>query len=137
MIGCDKTISMTARIRKRLRGFTLLEVMVALTITGMALGGLFGVIAGNKRLAWRSEEALVRSMQTRGMINFSQLNDERGELTVDFEYDGAGIMTGIELEAPERKTQASTMALRQYEVLDDLGDVVAVGTYWVELELAE
>lgn len=137
MIGCDKTISMTARIRKRLRGFTLLEVMVALTITGMALGGLFGVIAGNKRLAWRSEEALVRSMQTRGMINFSQLNDERGELTVDFEYDGAGIMTGIELEAPERKTQASTMALRQYEVQDDLGDVVAVGTYWVELELAE
>jgi prepilin-type N-terminal cleavage/methylation domain-containing protein len=135
--GGDKTISMTARIRKRLRGFTLLEVMVALTITGMALGGLFGVIAGNKRLAWRSEEALVRSMQTRGMINFSQLNDERGELMVDFEYDEAGIMTGIELEVPERKTQASTMALRQYEVLDDLGDVVAVGTYWVELELAE
>ena len=133
----EETMNMTASIRKRHRGFTLLEVMVALTITGMALGGLFGVIAGNKRLAWRSEEALVRTMQTRGMINFSQLNDERGEVMVDFEYDEVDILTGIELEVPERKTQASTMALRQYEVLDDFGDIVAVGTYWVELELAE
>ncbi len=133
----EETMNMTASIRKRHRGFTLLEVMVALTITGMALGGLFGVIAGNKRLAWRSEEALVRTMQTRGMINFSQLNDERGEVMVDFEYDEVDIVTGFELEAPERKTQASRLALRQYEVLDELGDSVTVGTYWVELELAE
>ncbi|MEK9648766.1 MAG: type II secretion system protein, partial [Gammaproteobacteria bacterium] len=55
-------------------GFTLLEVMVALTITGMALGSLFGIIAGNKRLAWRSEESLVKTMQARSLINFSQLN---------------------------------------------------------------
>jgi len=128
---------MTARTRQQHRGFTLLEVMVALTITGMALGGLFGVIAGNKRLAWRSEEALVRTMQTRGMINFSQLNDERGEVMVDFEYDEVDIVTGCELAAPERKTQASRLALRQSEVLDALDDSVTVGTYWVELELAE
>ena len=137
MTRSEETKNMIARIRKRHRGFTLLEVMVALTITGMALGGLFGVIAGNKRLAWRSEEALVRTMQTRGMINFSQLNDERGEVMVDFEYDEVDIVTGFELETPERKTQASRLALRQYEVLDELGDIVAVGTYWVELELAE
>ena len=115
----------------------MLEVMVALTITGMALGGLFGVIAGNKRLAWRSEEALVRTMQTRGMINFSQLNDERGEIDADFENDDVEIVTGFELEPPERKTQASRLALRQYEVLDEFGEILAVGTYWVELELAE
>ena len=47
----------------RARGFTLLEVMVALTITGLALGGLFGVIAGSKRLAWRAEQALVHASQ--------------------------------------------------------------------------
>ena len=36
---------------RRSSGFTLLEVMVAMTITGLALGSLFSVIAGNKRLA--------------------------------------------------------------------------------------
>ena len=66
-------------------GFTLLEVMVALTITGMALGGLFGVIAGNKRLAWSSEASLVETMQARSMINFAQLNDERGDIFINLE----------------------------------------------------
>ena len=119
------------------RGFTLLEVLVALTITGMALGGLFSVIAGNKRLAWRSEESLVKTMQARSMINLSQLNDEQGEVFIDMENDELTIITGLELETPARKTQASTLALRQYEVLDEFGEPISVGTYWVELELPE
>ena len=91
------------------RGFTLLEVLVALTITGMALGSLFGIIAGNKRLAWRSEESLIKTMQARSLINFSQLNDERGEISVDFENRDLVINSGFELEVPERKTQASRL----------------------------
>lgn len=130
-----KVISIKAGSRSK--GFTLLEVMVALTITGMALGGLFGVIAGNKRLAWRSEESLVKTMQARSMINFSQLNDERGEVSIDFENDDLIINSGFELEVPERKTQASPLALREYEIFDELGEVIATGTYWVELDLAE
>jgi len=125
----------TARYKSK--GFTLLEVMVALTITGMALGGLFGVIAGNKRLAWRSEESLIRTMQARSMINFSQLNDERGEVSIDFENDDLIINSGFELEAPERKTQASPMALNEYEIFDEFGEVITTGTYWVELDFPE
>ena len=119
------------------QGFTLLEVMVALTITGMALGSLFGIIAGNKRLAWRSEESLVKTMQARSLINFSQLNDERGEASLDFESRDLIINFGYELEIPERKTQASRLALREYEVFDEIGELITTGTYWVELELAE
>ena len=111
--------------------------MVAMTITGMALGGLFGVIAGNKRLAFRSEESLVKTMQTRALINFSQLNDGRGETYVNFVNDELYINAGIELDPPERKTQASSLALREYEIMDDVGDVVTTGTYWVKLELPE
>jgi prepilin-type N-terminal cleavage/methylation domain-containing protein len=123
--------------RNKAAGFTLLEVMVALTITGMALGALFGVIAGNKRLAWRSEEALVKTMQVRSLINYSQLNDELGEVVVDFENDELSIRSGYEIEAPERKTQASIMALREYEVIDEFGELVTTGSYWIELELPE
>lgn len=119
------------------QGFTLLEVIVALTITGMALGGLFGVIAGNKRLAWRSETSLVETMQARSMINFAQLNDERGDVFINFENDELVIIPGVELEPPERKTQATRLALRQYEVIDEDGELITLGTYWVELDLAE
>ena len=121
----------------RAAGFTLLEVMVALTITGMALGGLFSVIAGNKRLAWQSEQSLVRTMQARSLINYSQLNDERGEAYVDFENDDLLLEYGYELEVPERKTQATTLALRRYEVFDEYGELITTGTYWVQLDLPE
>lgn len=119
------------------RGFTLLEVLVALTITGLALGGLFGVIAGNKRLAWRAEAELLKSTQIRSLINFSQLNDERGEITVDFENADLRLFTDLELEPPERRTAGSQQALRSFEVLDATGEPVATGTYWVELALPE
>jgi prepilin-type N-terminal cleavage/methylation domain-containing protein len=119
------------------RGFTLLEVLVALTITGLALGGLFSVIAGNKRLAWRSEAALIKSTQVRSLINFSQLNDQRGAIDVTFENRDLQLYTDIELEIPERHTAGTTQALRAYEILDENGMEVAKGTYWVELELPE
>ena len=105
--------------RQTQQGFTLLEVLVALTITGMALGGLFGVIAGNKRLAWSSEEALISATYARSYINFSQLNDERGEVDIQFEDD------------------TLILTVRQYELLDEYGEVMTQGTYWVELDLPE
>ena len=125
------------KLNRIYKGFTLLEVMVALTITGMALGGLFGVIAGNKRLAWSSEESLIETMQARSLINFAQLNDEKGEVFIDFENEDLLLDSGYELDIPERKTRASKLALRQYDVVDEFGELITTGTYWVELELPE
>ena len=118
-------------------GFTLLEVMVALTITGLALGGLFGVVAGNKRLAWRSEQALLESMRVRSLINFTQLNNARGEIIIDLENNALKLTDDLALEVPERKTMGSTQALRSYEIRDANDEVVASGSYWVILDLPE
>lgn len=119
------------------RGFTLLEVLVALTIAGFALGSLFAVIGGNKRLAWRSEEALVRSTQARNLINYSQLQDSRGEVFIDLENDDLLLSSGGEFERPIRKTRDTEFALRQFEVLDEFGEPIASGSYWVDLEFPE
>ncbi len=122
----------------RMRGFTLLEVLVALTIAGMALGGIFAVIGGNKRLAWRSEDALLRAMEVRSLLNQAQLDDTRGELPFASEFDGLRVESGIELEDPEDRTlQGTVYKLRGYELRDDAGEVIARGTYWVELDLPE
>ena len=121
-----------------LRGFTLLEVLVALTITGMALGGLFAVIGGNKRLAWRSEDALIRATEVRSLINQAQLDDTRGELLLAVEIEGIELEADIELDAPEeRALLGTTQKLRGYELRDESGAVIASGAYWVELDLPE
>ena len=121
-----------------LRGFTMLEVLVALTITGMALGGLFAVIGGNKRLAWRSEDALIRATEVRSLINQAQLDDTRGELLLAVEIEGIQLEADIELDAPEeRALLGTTQKLRGYELRDESGAVIASGAYWVELDLPE
>lgn len=123
---------------EHMRGFTLLEVLVALTIAGMALGGLFSVIGGNKRLAWRSEETLVRAIDVRSLINQAQLDDMRGDLPPAHVVPGLRIESDIELEEPEeRALQGTVHKLRGYEVRADNGEIVARGTYWVELDLPE
>ena len=51
------------------QGFTLLEVLVALTITGMVLGSLFALAAGSKQLAFRSGESLDVAIEARARVH--------------------------------------------------------------------
>lgn len=115
----------------RSAGFTLLEVMVALTITGMALGALFGVIAGNKRLAWTAEDVLLRSLQARSLLNLVQLNDAQGEVFLERDSADLQLQTDQPLEVPLRETIAIAAALRGFEITDASGAVLYRGSYWI------
>lgn len=127
---------MTARqARRRQGGFTLLEVLVALTISAMALGGLFSVIGGNKQLAFRSQEALLRAMEARTLIGQAQLDDTRGRLPLTLDPRETELREIGELPVPERKTQPMPFALYEYEVRNENGEAVAHGSHWVELDL--
>ena len=119
------------------RGFTLLEVLVALTITGFALGALLGVIGGNKRLAWRSEDALVEAGRVRVEINLAQLQDTPGEVPREEPPRELRVDSELLLETPERKTQAITATLRGYEVRTASGEVLSRGVYWSQLTRPE
>ncbi len=116
-------------------GFTLLEVMVALTITAMALGALFGIIGGNKQLAWRAEDALVRSMQVRSLINVAQLGDEDAAVLLSIEHAGLDLVTGEQFDEPERKTEPTLDELRGFRIETADGEALATGTYWLHQEL--
>lgn len=118
------------------RGFTLLEVIVALAITGFLLGGLFTLLAGSKQLSWRSEASLVRAVNARAQINFAQLVNELNDVEPILENDRYASRPGELLEEPERKTQPLTYALETFEVLDDDREEVIVGTRWIQLEVA-
>jgi len=126
---------MTKRQKNRQAGFTLLEVIVALTITGFVLGGLFSLVGGSKKLSWRSEESLVQATRVRAAINFALLENEYSnveEILQDYSYQ----IRSLDLfEDPERKTQATVHALQAYEAINRERNEVIVGSRWVQLDL--
>lgn len=124
-------------IVSRQKGFTLLEVIVALTITSLVLGSLFSLAAGSKQLAFRSDQSLQRAVQARAAINFALLEDEYSEVEQAIDDTRFSVRGEDYLEPVHRKTEPFSYKLQQYAVIDERTDERIEGTRWVRLELAE
>lgn len=103
---------------QKVKGFTLLESIVALTITGFLLGGLFSLIAGSKELSFRALGHLSRSLELRAISNFSILQDGYNEIELVLSSDRFKVEDAYELTAPVRKTQPMNHSLKVFEVTD-------------------
>jgi len=118
-------------------GFTLLEVIVALTITGFVLGGLFSLVGGSKQLSWRSEQSLIQATRIRAVTNFALLENEYSDVEEILQDDSYQIRALDLLEDPERKTQGSVHAFQAYEVVNRESNEVIAGSRWIQLDLPQ
>ncbi len=118
-------------------GFTLLEVIVALTITGFILGSLFSLLGGSKQLSWRSEASLIEATRLRAATNFALLQDAYTDVEAILEDDSYQVRAIDILEEPLRKTQASSYTLEQYEIIDPQRDKIIIASRWIQLELPQ
>ncbi|MAV32978.1 MAG: hypothetical protein CMQ02_06040 [Gammaproteobacteria bacterium] len=103
---------------QKAKGFTLLESIVALTITGFLLGGLFSLISGSKELSFRAGGHLSRSLELRAINNFSLLQDGYNEFEPILGIDRFDVEDRYELASPARKTQPMNHSLKVFEVTD-------------------
>ena len=118
-------------------GFTLLEVIVAMAITGFVLGGLFSLMGGSKQLSWRSEDSLQRAAKIRAITNFARLQNEYRDVELILEDENYDIL-GLEvLEVPVRKTQASVFTLQAFEIANEERDEFITGNRWIQLNLPQ
>ena len=122
---------------KKQDGFTLLEVIVALTITGFILGGLFSLLGSSKQLSWRSEENLLRAARVRAATNFALLQNEFRDVEEILEDNGYEIRSLELLDDPIRKTEPLLYALQRYQITDDSRDEQFFGSRWVRLNLPQ
>ena len=113
----------------------MLEVIVALAITGFVLGGLFSLVGGSKQLTWRSESSLQRATELRAATNFALLQNEFNEVEPILLGELYEVRSGEELEVPERKTQPSIHTLQAYEIISEDRDEFIEGARWIRLEL--
>ena len=122
---------------KKQDGFTLLEVIVALAITGFILGGLFSLLGSSKQLSWRSEENLLRAARVRAATNFALLQNEFRDVEEILKDDGYEIRALELLDDPIRKTEPLLYALQRYQITDDSRDEQFFGSRWVRLNLPQ
>ena len=119
------------------KGFTLLEVIVALTIVGFILGALFPLLGGSKQLSWRSEESLTRATSLRAVTNFALLQNEFRDVEEILDADNYDIRSIGLLEDPLRKTQPMINALQGFEIIDENREEEVVGSRWIRLNLPQ
>ena len=129
-------LNVNPRVHKQ-AGFTLLEVIVALAITGFVLGGLFSLVGGSKQLSWRSEESLIRATQVRAATNFALLENGYRNIEPILLGDAYDIVPDELLEEPERKTQPSVFTLQAFEIINDDRDEIISGSRWIQLDLPQ
>ena len=122
---------------KKQDGFTLLEVIVALAITGFILGGLFSLLGSSKQLSWRSEENLLRATRVRAATNFALLQTEFRDVEEILKDDGYEIRSLELLDDTIRKTEPLMYALQRYQITDDSRDEQFFGSRWIRLNLPQ
>lgn len=102
-------------------GFTLLEILIALMITGLVLGSLFTLLAGSKKLAGHTLESLKKTEMKRAVINLVEFQDENIEFMPDMaDLGGVAKVEGL-IEPPDRQTQKIGFALEYYSLFDSFG----------------
>lgn len=119
------------------RGFTLLEVMIALTITGMVLGSLFALAAGSKQLAFRTQISLHQSTTVRAAVNFALLDNQFRDIEPVLD-DDRFVINGLDvLPDVERRTAPTNNLLQDYEVEDTETGITIQAVRWQRLDLPQ
>jgi len=101
----------------KIKGFTLLEVLLAIAIVGIALGSIFGLLAGSKRLAFKASNEIGQVLFLRAAINVAQLEEESDypELPEEYKKETDFEIEDV-LESPDRQTRKILLGLEPYTI---------------------
>ncbi|MEY3220386.1 MAG: hypothetical protein RIT27_1743 [Pseudomonadota bacterium] len=123
------------------QGFTILEVLLALAITALALGSIMSLSVGSKRLAFKAEENLNEILFLRASLNIGQLQRKPEYPKYPPDYAEKIIIETKELvEKTPRQTKQILFALETYQLNEKLTtgktETLLDGVRWKKLETA-
>lgn len=125
-------------MKNRQKGFTLLEVIIALTIVAVTLGSVLNLLAGSKQLAFRATEDIGKTIFLRSAFNAAQLLEEPEYPENPSQYKKTlTLKKGEVLEPPNRQTTKITLGLETYTFIDeDKGGEFSM-VRWKKLDIAQ
>jgi general secretion pathway protein I len=100
-------------------GFTLLEIIIAMSIISLALGTSFSLLANSKRLAFKATYQIEQVVFLRSVINISQLREEpEYPEHPDNHVRNLTLSSDEVLEPPVRQTSKIQLGIEPYMLED-------------------
>lgn len=120
-------------------GFTILEVLLALAITALALGSIMSLSAGSKRLAFKAEENLNEILFLRAALNVGLLQRKSDYPKYPTNYaEKITIDSSALIDKVPRQTRPIQYALETYQINEKQSngkpEILLDGIRWKKLE---
>ena len=114
------------KIKSANSGFTLLEVLIAVTLTAMVLGSLLALQSQSKRLAFKADAALQKIINQRAYFNAAWVDSRQGSFYLDKLQTDAMYETGNikALKKPEAQSKPLKFHLESFDIVDKHGNPV-------------
>lgn len=113
------------KISAQPKGFTLLEVLVAITLTALVLGNLFALQSQSKRLSFKAQAAISTIIKQRSYLNAAWLSESQQDAYLT-ELSGSdySISNTIALKKPEKQNKPLKYSLQSFTITDKNNEVV-------------
>lgn len=108
------------------QGFTLLEVLISITLTALVLGNLFALQSQSKRLSFKAQSNLQKNINQRAYLNAAwisnrQLDSYMEELSRSAHYS---VDKRVEVKKPETQTKPLKFALESFDIVNQHDEVI-------------
>ena len=107
------------------KGFTLLEVMVAITLTALVLGNLLALQSQSKQLSFKAQSTLAKTINQRAYLNAAWISNRALDSYMDeLSETGYTVDNKKELKKPEEQTKPLKFSLQSFDIVDENKQVV-------------
>ncbi|MCK5697004.1 MAG: prepilin-type N-terminal cleavage/methylation domain-containing protein [Gammaproteobacteria bacterium] len=110
---------------KRQQGFTLLEVLVSITLTSLVLGNLFALQSQSKRLSFKAQTSMLKTINNRAYLNASWISnrDEDAYLS-EISDSQLSISDKNTLKKPVDKIIPEKYSLESFSIVDQNNEII-------------
>jgi prepilin-type N-terminal cleavage/methylation domain-containing protein len=123
-----KSNSKSSRCRNscsKKKGFTLLEVLVSITLTALVLGNLFALQSQSKRLTFKAKNTLLKTINQRAYLNAAWLSNRVLDSYMDdFSESAYSVENEKKLKKPEEQNKPIKHSLHSFSIVNEKKEII-------------
>ena len=115
----------SSTISHHCQGFTLLEILVAITLTALVLGNLFVLQSQSKHLSLKAQTQLLHTINQRAYLNAAWSSDHELDSYLDeFAQMGYTLDNKQSLKKIEVQKQSQKIFLQSFDIVNEHREVI-------------